>query len=119
MEPSPKGVISFGAENASFFYRNEPFVSGRDIYYIDTQGLNERVCLFLASCFQTLSEKYSYSNGLFPDLLRKEKIKLPVKEDGTPDWTYMEQYILNTEMYCEKIWKQNLFMMDTNKKSMK
>lgn len=79
MELSPKGVISFGAENASFFYQNERFVFGRDIYYIDTQHLNEKVCLFLVTCLQTLSEKYSYSNGLFPDLLRKEKNKITNK----------------------------------------
>ncbi|QWQ38259.1 restriction endonuclease subunit S [Gemella sp. zg-570] len=93
MKPSPKGVISFGAENASFFYQKESFVSGRDIYYIDTQHLNEKVCLFLVSCLQTLSKKYSYSNGLFPNLLKKEKIKLPVKTDNTPDWEQMENYI--------------------------
>lgn len=109
MEPSPKGVISFGAENASFFYQNERFVSGRDIYYIDTQHLNEKACLFLVACLQTLSEKYTYSNGLFPDLLRKEKIKLPIKQDGTPDWIYMEQYISSIEIYLKKIEYTRIF----------
>lgn len=34
MSPSPAGVISFGAENATFFYQQEEFVSGRDIVVI-------------------------------------------------------------------------------------
>lgn len=109
MVPSPKGVISFGAENASFFYQNETFVSGRDIYYIDTQHLNEKVCLFLVACLQTLSEKYSYSNGLFPNLLRKEKIRLPTQQDGTPDWFFMEQYIASLEIYLKKLKYTKIF----------
>lgn len=32
VEPSPAGVITWGAENATFFYQAEPFLSGRDIY---------------------------------------------------------------------------------------
>ncbi len=97
MKLSPRGVISFGAENATFFYQDEPFVSGRDIYYIDTQHLNANVCKFLVACLQPVARKYSYNNGLFPDLLKKEIIKLPVcKDDGKPDWSYMEQYMKDT-----------------------
>lgn len=93
MIPSLKGVILFGAENASFFYQKENFVFGRDIYYIDTRHLSEKACLFLVSCLDTLTDKYSYSYGLFPDLLKKEKIKLSVDVHGNPDWDYMEKYI--------------------------
>lgn len=102
MITSPKGVISFGAENASFFYQKEIFVSGRDVYYIDTRHLSEKVCLFLISCLDTLTDKYSYSYGLFPDLLKKEKIKLPVDIHGDPDWDYMEKYIEKIKENCNR-----------------
>ena len=91
--PSPAGVISWGAENATFFYQPESFLSGRDIYYIDTREFNPLVCMFLTSCLQTVVHKYPYNFGLFPDLLKEEKIKLPVIADGTPDWIYMGQYM--------------------------
>ena len=87
--PSPAGVISWGAENATFFYQEEPFLSGRDIYYIDTRTIDPLACMFLTSCLQTIAHKYPYNFGLFPDLLKTEKIKLPVTAKGTPDWTYM------------------------------
>lgn len=93
MKPSPKGTISFGAENATFFYQPTEFVSGRDIYYIDTTHLSERTCLFLVSCLRQVAEKYSYNYGLFPDLLKEELIKLPVCLDGSPDWKGMEKFI--------------------------
>ena len=49
--------------------------------------------MFLASCLQTVVHKYPYNFGLFPDLLKDEKIKLPVIADGTPDWIYMGEYM--------------------------
>ena len=93
MKPSPGGTISFGAENATFFYQPTEFVSGRDIYYIDTTHLTERICLFLVSCLRRVAEKYTYNYGLFPDLLKEETIKLPVCTDGSPDWIGMEKFV--------------------------
>jgi hypothetical protein len=93
MMSSPGGVISFGSENAAFFYQNEEWCSGRDIYYIDTRSIPSEACLFLVTCLQTIAGKYSYSNGLFPDLLRREFIKLPVDAAGCPDWEYMKDYM--------------------------
>lgn len=92
---SPNGVISFGSENATFFYQGEEWCSGRDIYYIDTRGIPKESCLFIIACLQTIVGKYSYSNGLFPDLLRRETIKLPIDEYGKPDWNYMKSSIIS------------------------
>lgn len=90
IEPSPGGVITFGAENSMFFYQDEPFLSGRDIYYIDTRTHNKNICLFLTSCFQKITGKYSYNYGLFPELLKQERIILPTSSNGEPDWNMMD-----------------------------
>lgn len=97
MSPSPAGTISFGAENATFFYQEKEYVSGRDIYYIDTTNLPTNTCLFLVGCLQKITDKYSYNYGMFPDLVKEETIKLPVDENGNPDWNYMENYITQIE----------------------
>lgn len=96
---NPAGVISFGAENASFFYQAEEWCSGRDMYYIDTRHLSMYTCLFLISCLRPICTKYSYNNGLFPDLLNKEKIKIPVTQGNIPDWDYMDNYMKNIQLY--------------------
>lgn len=93
VEPSPAGVITWGAENASFFYQEKPFYSGRDIYYLDTRGLNMNTCHFLAAALSTVVSKYPYNYGLFPDLLKGETIRLPVTSSGKPDWDYMDAYM--------------------------
>lgn len=95
MQPSPAGTISFGAENATFFYQEREYVSGRDIYYIDTRHLTKYACLFVVTSLQTIAEKYSYNYGMFPELVKKEEIKLPVNKKGEPDWDYMENYMKN------------------------
>lgn len=95
---NPAHVISFGAENATFFYQANEWVSGRDIYYIDTRNLNEYTCLFLTACLQPIAKKYSYNFGLFPELLKQEKIKLPSDKNGNPDFTYMENFMRELEV---------------------
>ena len=93
LQTSPAGVISFGAENSTFFYQKEEWCSGRDIYYIDTRHLSAYACIFVMTCLYKITTKYSYNYGLFPDLLKEEYVTLPIKADDTPDWDYMEQYM--------------------------
>ena len=90
---NPAKVISFGAENATFFYQEYEWISGRDMYYIDTRGIDEYACLFITSCLQPIAEKYSYNYGMFPDLLKEEKIKLPANENGEPEYALREKYM--------------------------
>lgn len=90
---NPAKVISFGAENATFFYQQSEWISGRDMYYIDTRGIDEYACLFITSCLQPIAEKYSYNYGMFPDLLKEDRITLPANENGDPDYAFMKQYM--------------------------
>jgi len=98
---NPANVISFGAENATFFFQPSEWISGRDMYYVDTSGIDKYACLFLVSCFQTITSKYPYNYGLFPELLKQEHIKLPVDKLGKPDWIFMSQYMhgIETKVY--------------------
>jgi len=89
MQPSPAGTISFGAENATFFYQEEEYVSGRDIYYIDTRHILPLACQFLTVCLQKVAQKYSYNYGMFPELVKQDAVLLPVNDAGMPDWEYM------------------------------
>ena len=84
---NPAGTISFGAENADFFYQTEPYITGNKMYYIDTTALSERACRFLKSIMEaTFTANYSFSDGM-----------IPATTNGAPDWAYMESYIANLE----------------------
>ena len=94
---NPARVISFGAENTTFFYQKKEWISGRDMYYIDTRNIDEYACLFITSCLQPIAQKYSYNYGMFPNLLKEESIKLPANASGAPDYEYMEKYMKEVE----------------------
>lgn len=95
---NPAGTISFGAENADFFYQTEPYITGNKMYYIDTTALSERACRFLKSIMEaTFTANYSFSDGMIPARIYDECIKLPATTNGAPDWAYMESYIANLE----------------------
>ena len=98
---NPAGTISFGSENASFFFRPKEWISGRDIYYIDTRHLTKNTCLFLTACLQRIASFYPYNFGLFPRLLEKEKIMLPIDNLGNPDYQYMDEYMLRLSSKVE------------------
>lgn len=95
---NPAGTISFGAENADFFYQTEPYITGNKMYYIDTTALSVRACRFLKSIMEaTFTANYSFSDGMIPARIYDECIKLPATPDGAPDWAYMESYMANIE----------------------
>ena len=95
---NPAGTISFGAENADFFYQTEPYITGNKMYYIDTTALSECACRFLKSIMEvTFTANYSFSDGMIPARIYDECIKLPATPDGAPDWAYMESYMANLE----------------------
>ncbi len=98
---NPAGTISFGSENASFFFRPKEWISGRDIYYIDTCHLTKNTCLFLTACLQKIASFYPYNFGLFPRLLEKEVIMLPIDDLGNPDYKYMDEFMLRLSLKVE------------------
>ena len=95
---NPSGTISFGAENADFFYQTEKYITGNKMYYIDTQYISEMAALFFKGVLEaTFTKNFSFSDGMVPDRIRGEIVKLPATPTGEPDWEYMEEYMKNVE----------------------
>lgn len=91
---NPAGTISFGAENADFFYQKKEYITGNKMYYINTCNISELAALFLKSVLEaTFTKKFSFSNGMVPNQIRNEIVSLPAMPDGQPDWEYMESYM--------------------------
>lgn len=96
---NPKNTISFGAENADFFFQENEYITGNKMYYIDTSKLSKETCFFIKTILQkTFTENYSFSDGMIPERIRDKKIKLPAiynlkLKKYEPDWKYMEEYM--------------------------
>lgn len=100
---NPAGTISFGAENADFFYQKKEYITGNKMYYINTCNISELAALFLKSVLEaTFTKKFSFSNGMVPNRIRNEIISLPAMPGGQPDWAYMESYMKKIMEESEK-----------------
>lgn len=55
--------------------------------------LNKYVAMYIITLFRSNMFKYNFGRKATPEKINREKIDLPVKEDGSVNWQYMEDYI--------------------------
>lgn len=53
---------------------------------------NEYLYMFVKTVILQQKRKYAYGYKFNEERMRKQMIMLPIDENGTPDWNYMEQY---------------------------
>jgi hypothetical protein len=79
------------------FFHNYDFVCSDHCTVISikdkTIKLNEYIALFLKPIIESIKPKYNFAREISDYRLNKEKISLPVDNEGNPNWEYMENYI--------------------------
>ena len=76
----PKGM-SFGASHSI------------NIIRLKDRELSPFIAMFLIPFIKKEKIKFHYGRKWRIERMRKSKIKLPINEDGEPDWDFMENYI--------------------------
>ena len=95
IEPQPAGILTCagGGSVLSTFVQNSPFYSGRDLYLlIPKYPMSTGAKLFCRTVIEANKYRFSYgrqANKTLPSL----PIKLPARNDGSPDFEYMDTYI--------------------------
>lgn len=79
------------------FYQPFEFVASDHVTKLENINFNRYVYLFLATILSRLSEKYSFNREINNKRLEKEKIMLPVDDNGDPDYDFMENYMKKIE----------------------
>ena len=79
----------------SCFYEPFPFVASDHVTHLKKDDASKFIYLFMATMLNRLSEKYNFNREINDFRINREKIILPVTEDGKPDYDYMEQYAKN------------------------
>ncbi len=77
------------------YFMPHQYTSSHDVtsLYLPDRELTEHLALLLIKMLERAGELFSYAKKWRPVRLRKTPIYLPVKNDGTPDWTFMEEYV--------------------------
>lgn len=79
----------------SVFYHNYEASLDMKIHglKIKNRELNSNLTQFIIVCLKNSLPKVSYGNQLSSKDLLTKSILLPVDKNGTPDWTFMEEYV--------------------------
>ena len=94
------------------FYQPAPFqsVSHGRINILSSKCISDEANMFIVSCIKAgTTSKYSYNQMCSKKRLQRQKVMLPVDNNGKPDYAYMEQYAKN--MILRK-YKQYLAFID-------
>ncbi len=89
-------TISFGQDTATMFYQDEPYFTGDKIKIMSSKGfiLDEKLASYLITAMRLGFSTYSWGSSSFKESNLKETlISLPITEDGSIDYDYMESLI--------------------------
>lgn len=102
-EINHKNVISIGLDTQTVFYQPFDFYTGQNIQILSNPNLNKYNSLFIVSLLKRTLNKFNWGgNGATLTRLNMSRLILPVDDDGTPDYEYMEQYMINSELFFLK-----------------
>lgn len=86
-----------GSVGYSFYHKYKALYSNDCRKLRLKQNNNKHVAIFITNQVMQQKDKYNYSIKMGTARLKKQKIMLPIDEQGNPDYTFMEQYIRERE----------------------
>ena len=87
--------ITIGLDTQTAYWQPVDFVTGQNIHVLRSDKLNYYSYQFITVILrQQMKSKFNWGgNGATLGRLKKLKIMLPVTDEGTPDYQFMEDYI--------------------------
>ncbi len=95
-----------GAYLGSCFIQKEPFYTSQNVIVLIPKLIMSEYCKkFIATMIFKESQTYykAFENELNRHIKRNFSIYLPVKSDNSPDWEYMEAYMMKLENQIKEI----------------
>ena len=91
------GFIKNGDGSAGYaIYKQEDFISTSDVIYGYADWLNLYTGLYFVGAQDMIKPKYSHGYKRNQEHLNGDKVMLPIKKNGKPDFEYMEQVVKNS-----------------------
>ena len=84
----------YGSIGEVFYQEKKVWVSDNaNVFYLREKKLNPYLAMFLITVLRLEQFRFSYGMTGKKERLQNFYIKLPVTENGKPDWDYMEKFI--------------------------
>ena len=83
------------------FYQENDFLgrggAGSSILILRNSALNKYNAMHICTVIRKVCSKYNYSNMCSAAKLREDEILLPTDANGTPNWKFMENYMMELQ----------------------
>lgn len=89
-------IANSGSVGASFYHPYD-FVASDHVTHFKNDEFTSHVYFFIGTQTRNLSDKYNFNREINDKRMSREKIMLPIDDDGSPDYWYMAQYMINLE----------------------
>lgn len=87
-------IANSGSVGSSFYHEYE-FVASDHVTHLKNETFSKYVYLFISALTKRMSEGYNFNREINDSRISREKIILPVDDNSSPNYQYMEQYIKN------------------------
>ena len=79
------------------FYQKQAYLASSDVTVLDLKNktLNPAIALFLCTVCREAGKEFNYGRKWGITRMKETILKLPVDDEGMPDWNFMENYINN------------------------
>ena len=87
-------IANSGSVGYAFFHDYKFVASDHvTVLWLKDRELNKKIAMYLITLLKALKENYFFNREMSDKRIEKDYIKLPVKEDESIAWDYMESYI--------------------------
>jgi len=92
--PAGMVTVSWNGSIGEAFYQPEPFTASGDVRVLEPKTpLTPDAALFVCTVIRAERFRYSYGRKWGLEQMKRTELRLPVTEDGKPDWELMARYI--------------------------
>lgn len=86
-------AITIGDTTSTIYYQDSDFICGEHIVILRSQHLNKYRAMFIVSILNKERFRYCYGRAYTLANIKKTKLRLPIKQDGSLNLEFMENYI--------------------------
>lgn len=109
LHPANTLTVCYNGSVGETFYQDAPFWVSDDVNVLYPKfKMNERIGMFIAPLIRSVGQRYAFVDKWRMEVMEHGEIKLPVDEEGIPDWAYMD-------LHMEAILTQSKKSMDALK----
>lgn len=86
--------VSYNGSIAEAYYQTEPFWATDDVNVLYPKfNLNINIALFLTTIINREKYRFNYGRKWDKELMKISEIRLPIDNNGDPDWQWIENYV--------------------------